>query len=372
MKIADVRTIALRGATDDHGWPGGTDPNVQYNTLVEVVSDEGLVGLGSCYTTRALVEGSLALLKEHLLGQSALEPQRVSETLRQSMFWLGRGGSVEHTISGLDIALWDLWGKALGQPVARLLGGSYRDRIKPYASILFDDPPVLADKLREQLARGFRAIKMGWRPFGRVSRKLDERLVKTARETVGDDVELMVDAGGSEQFWPHGLSWARETAKMLGDYGVVWFEEALVPDDTEGFRQLRAVSPVLVATGEVLTRRQSFQPLITSRAVDIIQPDLTKCGGLTEGLRLAWMAAEHGVLLVPHGWNTAVGVAADLALSAAMPVARWVEFQTGVPYIEQLVLPQFKLDDEGYLRVPTGPGLGIELNPDALGKFAQR
>ncbi len=372
MKIVEVRTIALSGATEDHGWPGGTDPNVQYNTILEVHSDSGLVGLGSCYTTRALVEGSLALLKPLLIGQSALEPQRVSETLRQSMFWLGRGGSVEHTISGLDIALWDLWGKALGQPVSRLLGGVYRDRIKPYASILFDQPAALADSLRRQLARGFRAIKMGWRPFGRVSRKLDELLVKTARNTVGDDVELMVDAGASEQFWPHGITWARDTARMLADYGVVWFEEALVPDDVEGFRQLRGTSSVLVATGEVLTRRQAFQPLIQARAVDIIQPDLTKCGGLTEGLRLAWMAESQGILLVPHGWNTGVGLAADLALSSAMSVARWVEFQTSVPYIEDLVVPRFELDAEGCLRIPTGPGLGIDLNQDAIGKFARR
>jgi L-alanine-DL-glutamate epimerase-like enolase superfamily enzyme len=159
---------------------------------------------------------------------------------------------------------------------------------------------------------------------------------------------------------------------MLGDYGITWFEEALVPDDVEGFKQLRATSPVLVATGEVLVRRQAFQPFITQRAVDIIQPDLTKCGGLSEGRRLAWMAADHGVLLVPHGWNTAVGVAADLALSAAMPVARWVEFQTGVPYIEELVTPRFALDDDGMLRIPTGAGLGIELNSDALGKYARR
>ena len=372
MKIAEVRTIALSGATDDHGWPGGTDPNVQYNTLVEVVSDEGLIGLGSCYTTRALVLGSLELLKPFLIGQSALEPERVSEGMRQAMFWLGRGGSVEHTISGLDIALWDLWGKALGQPVSKLLGGNYRDRIKPYASILFDEPPVLAEKLQQQVARGFRAIKMGWRPFGRVSRKFDELLIKTARDIVGEDVELMVDAGASEQFWPHGINWARETARMLGDYGIVWFEEALLPDDVEGFEQLRATSPVLVATGEVLTRRQSFQPFVTSRAVDIIQPDLTKCGGLSEGRRLAWMAQDHGVLVVPHGWNTGVGVAADLALTAAMPVARWVEFQTGVPYIEEIVLPKFQLDAEGLLRVPTGPGLGIELNPDALDKYSRK
>ena len=181
----------------------------------------------------------------------------------------------------------------------------------------------------------------------------------------------MVDAGGSEQFWPHGVGWARETAKMLGEYGVTWFEEALKPDDVDGFRELRQNSPVLIATGEVLTRRQSFQPFITTRAFDIIQPDLTKCGGLSEGRRLGWMAYDHGVLLVPHGWNTGVGVAADLALTAALPVARWVEFQTGVPYIEELIVPRFTLDADGMLHVPTGPGLGIELNGDAVEKYSQ-
>jgi L-alanine-DL-glutamate epimerase-like enolase superfamily enzyme len=243
------------------------------------------------------------------------EAERVSEKMRQLSFWYGRGGAVEHTISGLDIALWDLMGKALNQPVSRLLGGNYRDRMKPYASILFDQPPILQMKLHEQVKRGFKAIKMGWRPFGRVSRQFDELLIKTARDTVGEDVELMVDAGGSEQFWPHGVSWARETAKMLGDYQVVWFEEALKPDDLDGFKELRQTSPVKIATGEVFTRRQTFQPYITQRALDIIQPDLTKCGGLSEGRRMAWMAYDHGVLLVPHGWNTAVGVAADLALT---------------------------------------------------------
>ncbi len=372
MKITAVRTIPLGGATHDHGWPGGTDPNVQYNTLIEVASDSGLSGFGSCYTTLALVEGSLQLLREHLLGESALQPERVSEKLRQSMFWLGRGGSVEHTISGIDIALWDLYGKALNEPVSRLLGGNYRDRIKPYASILFDDPPRLREKLLEQTARGFKAIKMGWRPFGRVSRKYDELLIKTAREAVGEEVELMVDAGGSEQFWPHGIHWARETAKMLGDYQITWFEEALQPDDVESFAQLREASPVLITTGEVLVRRQQFQPFIDRRAVDILQPDLTKCGGLSEGRRLAWAAYDRGMLIVPHGWNTAVGVAADLALSAAMPVARWVEYQTGVPYIEEVIDPPFQLDAEGMLRVPEGPGLGIQLNRDAIERFSPR
>jgi L-alanine-DL-glutamate epimerase-like enolase superfamily enzyme len=264
MKITAVRTIALSGATHDHGWPGGTDPDEQKNTLLEVNTDEGITGIGSCYTSRALVEASLQLLHPMLIGETGLEAERVAEKLRQMTFWQGRGGAVEHTISGIDIALWDLQGQALGQPVSRLLGGNYRDRIKPYASILFEDPPVLRDRLLAQTARGFRAIKMGWRPFGRVSRKLDELLIKTARETVGEDVELMVDAGGSEQFWPHGYKWALETAKMLADFDVVWFEEALPPDDFAGFAELRgwsSVSPEYKRGQAVLVT----QPLVDRR-----------------------------------------------------------------------------------------------------------
>jgi L-alanine-DL-glutamate epimerase-like enolase superfamily enzyme len=370
MKITGVKTIPLSGATQDTGWPGGTDVHEQMNTLVEISTDEGLSGLGSCFTSRPLVEASLTLLRPLLIGETGWEAERVSETLRQCTFWQGRGGAVEHTISGLDIALWDLMGKALNQPVSRLLGGNYRTRIKPYASILFDEPEALRDRLLSQLEHGFRAIKMGWRPFGRVSRQLDERLIATARDTVGGEVELMVDAGGSEQFWPHGVTWARETARMLGDYRIVWFEEALRPDDIEGHKELRQSSPVMIATGEVLTRRQSFQSYIVPRAVDVIQPDLTKCGGLSEGRRLAWMAYDHGVLLVPHGWNTAIGLAADLALCAAMPVARWVEFQTGVPYVEEIITTPFQLDQDGLLTVPSGPGLGVVLDPDAIARYS--
>jgi L-alanine-DL-glutamate epimerase-like enolase superfamily enzyme len=296
----------------------------------------------------------------------------VSEKLHQMTFWQGRGGAVTHAISGIDIALWDLLGKATGQPVARLLGGYYRDRIKPYGSILFDEPPKLREKLEDVLARGFRAIKMGWNGFGRVSRPYDELLVRTARETVGPEVELMVDAGGSEQFWPHGYKWAVETARMLADYDVTWFEEALPPDDLEGFVKLREHSPVPISTGEVLTRRQSFRPWLEQGAVDIIQPDATKVGGLSESRRIAWMAADHNVLFVPHGWNTAIGLAADLHLVAALPVARWVEYLTPSPYIEDIIARPFQLDENGLLPISTEPGLGIELHPDGLARHTRR
>jgi D-galactarolactone cycloisomerase len=127
---------------------------------------------------------------------------------------------------------------------------------------------------------------------------------------------------------------------------------------------------VLIATGEVLTRRQSFIPWIERRAVDIIQPDCTKVGGLSEARRIGWMAYDHHILLVTHGWNTAVGLAADLHLAAALPVARWVEYLTPSPYIEDIMATPFKLDDDGMLPVPTKPGLGIDLNQEAIARFA--
>lgn len=371
MKIVDIRITGLTGGTVDGGWPQGNKPEEDLNTLVEVLTDEGLTGVGSSMTSKSLVAAGVDLLRPHLIGERADEPARVTEKLRQSTFWQGRGGAVEHAISGIDIALWDLFGKITTQPVSRLLGGNYRTRIKPYGSILFDEPGPLREALLATVARGFKAIKLGWRPFGRRDRRTDELLIQTARDTVGPGVELMVDAGGSEQFWPHGYKWALETAKMLARYDIVWFEEALPPDDLEGYIELRRHSPVPIATGEVLTRRQSFRPWLERHAVDIVQPDCTKCGGLTEAWRIAWMAYEHNVQWVPHGWNTAIGLAADLHLSAAMPVARYVEYLTPCVYLDEIITEPFRPDAEGYLTVPDRPGLGVELNREALKRFGR-
>src|SRR6516225_4740268 len=371
MKIINLRITGLSGGTVDGGWPGGMKPEEDINTVVEVLTDEGLTGVGSAMTSKALIEAAVRLLRPILLGERIDEPARVSEKLRQSTFWQGRGGAVEHAISGIDIALWDLMGKICNQPVSRLLGGCYRIHIKPYGSILFDEPEALRETLHETVSRGFKAIKLGWRPFGRRDRNTDELLVRTARDVVGPGVELMVDAGGSEQFWPHGYKWALETAKMLASYGVVWFEEALPPDDLEGYIELRRHSPIPIATGEVLTRRQSFWPFIERHAVDIIQPDCTKCGGLTEAWRIGWMAESHNILYVPHGWNTAVGLAADLHLVAALPVARYVEYLTPCVYLTDLITEPFQPDKDGYLPIPTKPGLGVELNRDFLAQFGR-
>lgn len=369
MKITDIKTIPLFGKTPETGWSREPGPEENLHTLVVVETDEGVTGVGSSFTSRGLVDGAIELLRPNLIGES-IEPERLSEKLHQMTFWQGRGGAVTHAISGIDIALWDIFGKVCNQPVGRLLGGCYRDRIKPYGSLLFEDPATFPAVLTAATDRGFKALKLGWGPFGRIDAATDEELVRTARETVGPGVELMVDAGGSDQFWPHGYKWALERSRMLADYDVVWFEEALPPDDIEGHVRLRDHSPVPIAGGEVLTRRQSFIPWIERGALDIVQPDVTKVGGISELRRILWMACDHNILLVTHGWNTALGLAADLHIAAAHPTARWVEYITPSPYIEEIVTTPFVIDKDGLLEIPTGPGLGIELDWDRIEHYS--
>ncbi|MEA2528128.1 MAG: hypothetical protein QOF73_5355 [Thermomicrobiales bacterium] len=370
MKIREIRAVGLTGATPEGGWTNELKPEDSVHTLVAVLTDEGVTGVGGVFTNADLVKAALNVLEPLWRGENALEPERVSEKLHQHTFWMGRGGSLTHAISGVDIALWDILGKAAGQPVGRLLGGRYRERVRPYASLLMEEPGPLADYLRQVKAQGFRAFKMGWGPFGRVSGALDEAIVKAAREAVGPDSLLMVDAGGSDAFWGQGYKWALRTAEMLAAYDVAWFEEPLKPDALDDFVALRRNAPLPIAGGEVLTRRQSFQPWLQAGAFDIVQPDVTKVGGISEERRIGWMAQENGVRFIPHGWNTAVGLAADLHLSSAFPDTDLVEYLTGSVYVDEIVAGGWRLDADGMLAIPSGPGLGIELDPDAVAKYS--
>ena len=376
MKILEIRAVGLRGQTPEGGWSEEIEQDDCIHTLVAVLTDEGVTGLGSVYTNDGLVKAALGVLAPFYLGENALEPERVTEKLRQNMFWMGRGGSITHTISGIDIALWDILGKATGQPVGRLLGGRYRERVKPYASLLMDDPGPLAEHLAQLKADGFRAFKMGWGPFGRRGEgkdgfASDEAIVRAARETVGDDCLLMVDAGGSDAFWPNGYKWALRTAEMLADYDVTWFEEPLKHDAVDDYALLRRTARVPISGGEVITRRQAFLPWLRAGAFDIVQPDATKVGGLSESRKIGWMAENYGVRLIPHGWNTAIGLAADLHLASALPDTDLVEYITGSPYLDDLVDGGWHLDADGMLAIPDTPGLGIELDLDAVAKFTR-
>ena len=361
MKITNVEVFPLDGAKEGQGVHG----------LIRIDTDEGVYGWGSCFMTPNLVRASLEYLLPLIVGKDPTEVEKVTEMLHQETFWFGRGGVLTTFISGINIALWDIYGKVTGQSVGRLLGGRHRERMKPYASQLFSWPvDEMTERLQGAKERGFRAFKLGWRPFGWVDAKTDEAVVKAAREAIGDECDLMIDAGGSGAFWPSDLKWAINTSHMLKEYDVVWFEEALHDGDLEGFKKLRETSPVWIATGECLRKRQTFYPWIFERAVDVLQPDLACCGGISEGRRIAWTANDHGILVVFHGWNTAVGVAADLQLNAALNRAGWVEYLTPTPYIDEILTEPFQLNEEGYLQIPDTPGLGIDIDIEGIKKFA--
>ncbi len=342
-----------------------------YHVFLELHTDQGLSGWGACYSERGQVVGALNWLKRFVVGENPLEIERVTEKLHQITFWLGRGGAMTHAISAVNLALWDVTGKSLKQPVSVLLGGSHRHTVPAYGSILFGPLETLSQRIEEMKVRGFRAIKLGWEPFGHHSTADDEKLVKQARQAAGDETILLIDMGGSYPHWKLRFKDALERAKMLANYGVYWLEEPLAPDDIEGYARLTDQSPVKIAHGEVLTRRQSFIPYFERRAMDIVQPDVSKVGGLSEMRRIAWMAEERGIELVPHGWNTAVGVAADIHLTSTLSSRSFVEFNVGNSLVEDLMNSPFRLDAEGCLQGPEGPGLGIEIDHERLKKFAE-
>jgi D-galactarolactone cycloisomerase len=371
MKIVEVRSAGLRHGTPEGGWARELRPDDCVHTLIAVLTDEGVTGWGSVFTNDQLVRGALSVLEPLYMGENPLEPERVSEKLHAHTFWMGRGGSLTHAISGIDIALWDILGKFTGQPAGRLLGGRYRQRVLPYASILMTEPGALTDHLLAVRSQGFRAFKIGWGPFGKQTVVQDEAIVKAAREAIGLDALLMVDAGASDAFWPQDYKWALRTADMLASHDVHWFEEPLPPDNLHDYVLLRERAPVKIAGGEVLTRRQSFALWCQQRAFDIVQPDATKVGGISETRRIAWMAEDNGVQFIPHGWNTALGLAADLQLASAIRNTNLVEYLTGSPFIDDLPVDPWTLDSDGMLAVPDTPGLGIALNMDAVEKHTQ-
>lgn len=339
-----------------------------YDVILEVRTDEGLSGWGAAFSEARQVQGALEWLKRFVMFENPLEVERVTEKLHQITYWIGRGGAMTHAISAINIALWDLAGKILEQPVSTLLGGRYRTSVQAYASILAHPVTTLSERIAKVRASGFKAIKIGWDPILQQSLADDEALVRRAREDAGSDTTVLIDAGGSAPFWPVRLKDALERAKMLADYGVYWLEEPLRPDDIEGYKRLTDLSPIKIAHGEVLTRRQSFRQYFSARAMDIVQPDVVKVGGLSEMRRIAWLAQEHDIELVPHGWNTAIGLAADLQLVSTLPGRTFVEFNFGNKLIDELVEKPFSLED-GCLSIPNEPGFGISIDQKRLQSF---
>jgi L-alanine-DL-glutamate epimerase-like enolase superfamily enzyme len=367
LAITDVCCVPLVGETPKGGWSNEIRPEDSIHAIIAVHTKGGLSGYGSTFTDGFLAKEAVRILTPLLLGGNAAEVGRLTETLHQNTFWMGRGGALTHAISGINIALWDLLGKATGMSISVLLGGRYKTKVRPYASLLMDEPAKMAEVIVQYREQGYRAFKIGWGPFGRTgSHKHDEAIVRAARDELIDGENLMVDAGGSDAFWRHRLKWAMRTADMLYDYDVDWFEEPLRPDDLNDFVSLRKYSKVPISGAEVFTRRQSFMPFIEAGAFDIIQPDVTKVGGISEQRRIVEAADQHGIKYVGHGWNTALGLAADLQMAAAFSNTDYVEYIGGSRYVDGILETPFSMDADGYLAIPDAPGLGVTLNAAQL------
>lgn len=373
LPVTRVVAAPLLGESPPGGWSNEIRAEDSIHTLIAVHTEAGITGHGSVFAPGPLVEAALDQLRPLLIGETALEPVRVSEKLHQNTFWFGRGGTLTHAISGIDIALWDILGKVTGLSVGRLAGGRHRDRVMPYCSLLMEMPGPMAEAVARHAAQGFRAFKIGWGPFGRRDDpKLDAAIVDDALSALPPGGRLFVDAGASDAYWPNGLKWALYTADMLAERGVGWFEEAVRPDALEDFVALRRAARLPIAGGEVLTRRQAFLPFLAAGAFDIVQPDVTKVGGLSEQRRIVWMAQDFGVRYVGHGWNTALGLAADLQLAAAFPGVDLVEYIGGSAYVDDLTVAPFGLDAEGMLAIPDAPGLGVALDPARVARYSPR
>lgn len=367
MKITAVEPIHLRVPVVDEIPDGTLDVLV-----VRIHTDAGLTGIGEVtsqsYVCKACFEAPRSAARRHgltsiLLGE---DPSNV-EGLWQKMYYqtnrYGRRGAAIHAISGADIALWDLKGKAEGRPVYELLGGAHRDRVRAYASVLFGDAPEETARLaREFVELGLTAAKFGWGPFGK-DPEADLAHVTAAREALGDRRDLMVDAGHAWD-WPTAL----ERAKLLTPLNLSWLEEPLSQDDRRGYAELCPRSPVPIAAGEGDVTHWDFEDLL-DRGVHVVQPDVAFCGGLTVCRKVSQMAEARGRRVVPHCFSTGINLTASLHWMASVPSGDLVEYcLRPSPLMRKLVKNLPPLVD-GYVPVPSGPGLGIELDEEIVREF---
>jgi L-rhamnonate dehydratase len=369
VKITDVEAIVLRQAVVDDGIADGS----QDDLVVRIHTDEGITGIGEVDSSpelvRALVQAPSShavatSLRDALIGEDPLDVERLWHKMYRGLIYFGRRGIAIHAISGLDIALWDIKGKALGKPVCELIGAVRHDRIRAYASRLMPDTTAevrhAVSALREQ---GFTAVKLGWGPLGR-DPDHDIRLAGAAREAGGDGVEILIDAGlgyGADAI-P-----AIRVARELEQLGVYWLEEPFEPDEYEAYAELADAVDIPIAAGEQDATRWGFRELIERGHVDLIQPDVTRCGGITEMMRIAALAEDHGVALVPHAWKSGIIKAASLHVNAVLSEALFQEYCVAETDINTKLTHQLlPIEADGYVAVPTAPGLGVDLDEDVL------
>lgn len=339
----------------------------QFSTFVVVETDEGVSGLGEAWgLPDPLVSATIAerLLAPLLIGQDPYAIDHLWEQMYQSLHNGLPRPFVLEAMSGIDIALWDLKGKALGVPIARLLGGPHRTRIETYASpVPFLAPAAAAEKALSFIEKGFRSIKL---KIGR-GRAVDLAMVAAVRQAVGDDIRIVADANCGMT-----VPQAVQMGKALADYGVEWLEEPLPVTDRAGLAQVRHAIDIAVVAGENEHHTHGVLELLQADAVDAVQINITRTGGITGALRIANLAHSYGVRLAPHGVGSAVGIAAILHLLAAIPNCWIYEYNQLLNPLRDNLLAEPLPFADGFLHVPTGPGLGVTLQDDAFDRYKLR
>ncbi len=370
MKITDVEAIILRQPGVNSAIADGS----QDALIIRIHTDEGITGIGEVDSLPSIVKAVVDAPASHananglrhlLIGEDPFEIDRLWEKMYKGSIYYGRRGVAIHAMSGIDIALWDIKGKALGLPIHKLLGGPHRSSIRAYASTLMRETPAEVEQIVTELVeRGFTAIKLGWGPLGRDA-DLDVALVAAARRAADEKVDLMIDIGNG---WPNGDHAIRQV-RRFEEYRPYWVEEPLMPDDIDGYRKLADAVETRIACGEEDVTRWGFKELMESTRVDVVQPDVTRAGGISEVMRISQMADLRGVTMVPHSWSTGIIKAASLHVIAAMANATFFEYCVQETALNQMLTTQrFPLVD-GKVEIPTAPGLGVEIDEEVVKAF---
>jgi L-rhamnonate dehydratase len=377
MKITDIEAIILRspfdyGMEDDAGDSHGP----KYSFILKVHTDEGITGLADIdshpHIMAALMDAPVLIdffsrgLKEVLIGENPLETDRLWWKMYNVGFYHGRRGALIHLLSGLDIAFWDIKAKALGVPVSMALGARNHVKITAYASTLVRGTPYqMKQAVSKYRSMGYKAVKFGWGAFT-ADPERGVALFQAAREEAGQAMTIMCDGYITQ----NDIRFAARIIRQLEELNVFWVEEPLPSDNLAGFRQLAALVNTRIATGEQLGTRFEYEQLIDEGNPDVVQFDISRCGGLSEARQIVTMAEMAGKCFCPHAWTSDILTAASLHLNAWARNPLFQEFCVNdSPTCRDLCLDPIKLNADGTLDVPSAPGLGVELNEEVISKY---
>lgn len=375
MKITNVEAIILE-SPKDYGVHGGEASGPRYRSLVRVETDARIEGWAEIETQphvlKAVLEapgdgsGLFDGLGKLVVGEDPFAVDRLWDKLFTGSIYYGRRGVVLQAISGIDIACHDIMGKALNLPVHALLGGARRDRVRAYASTLFrKTPDAMREASRDYVRRGFHAVKFGWGGFGQ-NGKADAELVRAAREALGPDRTLLLDFGWT---LPRSTKDTIALVEAVAPCDPYWVEEPCHPEDYAGYGAVAGATSVRIAAGEQEATVWGFDRLLREGKVDVVQPDLSRCGGFTVARKLLPLAQLAGAAVCPHAWQSDLLTAASLHFNAVLPNALFQEYNVCDDPLSRGLTREPLPCVDGWLAVPQGPGLGVEVNLETIQRY---